>query len=132
MKQVKLGKGASRPVTKYDDILNFFMAPADIPVRKLWDLAKEYKVDRKISLSFLDIIIPVYHQMFKTLYNLKVTGIDHIQVGKRCIISPNHSSWLDAQLIASILPQRAYFLAKKELLKMPVSGLIENTLILPV
>ncbi len=124
MKQTKLGKGVSRPVTKYDDILNFFMAPADIPVRRLWELAKEYKVDRQISLSFLDLIIPVYHQMFKSLYNLKVTGLENIQVGKRCIISPNHSSWLDAQLIASILPQRAYFLAKKELLKMPVSGVM--------
>ncbi len=124
MKQTKLGKGASRPITKYDDILNFFMAPADVPVRKLWELAKEYKVDRKISLSFLDLIMPVYHQMFKSLYNLKVTGIENIPSGKRCIIAPNHSSWLDAQLIASILPQRAYFLAKKELLKMPVSGVM--------
>jgi 1-acyl-sn-glycerol-3-phosphate acyltransferase len=124
MKQTKLGKGASRPITKYDDILNFFMAPADVPVRKLWELAKEYKVDRQISLSFLNLIMPVYHQIFKSLYNLKVTGIENIPVGKRCIISPNHSSWLDAQLIASILPQRAYFLAKKELLKMPVSGVM--------
>ncbi len=124
MKQTKLGKGASRPITKYDDVLNFFMAPADIPIRKLWELAKEYKVDRKISLSFLDLIMPVYHQMFKSLYNLKVTGIENIPVGKRCIIAPNHSSWLDAQLIASILPQRAYFLAKKELLRMPVSGVM--------
>lgn len=124
MKQTKLGKGASRPVTKYDDVMNFFMTPADIPIRKLWELAKEYKVDRKISLSFLDAIIPIYHQMFKSFYNLQVTGIDKIPVGKKCIIAPNHSSWLDAQLIASILPQRAYFLAKKELLKMPVSGVM--------
>ncbi|MBP9886358.1 MAG: 1-acyl-sn-glycerol-3-phosphate acyltransferase [Leptospiraceae bacterium] len=124
MKQTRLGKGASRPITKYDEILNFFMTPADIPIRKLWELAKEYKVDRKITLSFLDVIIPIYHQMFKSLYNLKVTGIEKIPLGKRCIISPNHSSWLDAQLIASILPQRAYFLAKKELLKMPVSGVM--------
>ena len=41
MKQTKLGKGASRPVTKYDEIMNFFMTPADIPIRKLWELAKE-------------------------------------------------------------------------------------------
>jgi 1-acyl-sn-glycerol-3-phosphate acyltransferase len=124
MKQTKLGKGASRPVTKYDEIMNFFMTPADIPIRKLWDLAKEYKVDRQISLSFLDLVLPVYHQMFKSLYNLHVSGLSHIPVGKKCIIAPNHSSWLDAQLIASILPQRAYFLAKKELLKMPVSGVM--------
>ncbi|MBK8398879.1 MAG: 1-acyl-sn-glycerol-3-phosphate acyltransferase [Leptospiraceae bacterium] len=43
---------------------------------------------------------------------------------------PNHFSWLEAQLIASILPQRAYFLAKKELLKMPVSGVIMEKSIL--
>jgi 1-acyl-sn-glycerol-3-phosphate acyltransferase len=62
--------------------------------------------------------------MFKVLYNLQVTGIGNIPVGKKCIITPNHSSWLDAQLIASILPQHAFFLAKKELLKMPVSGVM--------
>lgn len=124
MKQTRLGKGASRPITKYDDVMNFFMKPADIPLRKLWELAKEYKVDRNITLGFLDLIIPIYQQMFKTIYNLEVTGLEQVPVGKKCIIAVNHSSWLDAQLIASILPQRAYFLAKKELLKMPVSGVM--------
>ena len=48
--------------------------------------------------------------------------------GTRAIITPNHSSWLDAQLLGPFLLEKTYFMAKKELLKIPVFGVFMEML----
>ena len=64
----------------------------------------------------------IYYIIYKTLYRLKIEGRDNIPPGTGYIIASNHNSYADPPLVGACLKQPVYFMAKKELFKIPVLG----------
>ena len=52
-----------------------------------------------------------------------VEGVEHIPHDQPEIIVSNHTSWLDIPAIATTVPKRTRFVAKKELERVPLFGL---------
>lgn len=52
---------------------------------------------------------------------VQVTGLERIPEGP-CVFIANHVSWIDIWVLVACLPGRARFLAKRELLRVPVFG----------
>ena len=104
------------------------MKPVDMPLRALWAAAKKLGYGEKLTSSITENFFPFMRAFFRTVYNIKLTGIENLPVGKRAIITPNHGSWLDAQLLGPFLLEDTYFLAKKELLTFPVMGIFMEML----
>lgn len=56
------------------------------------------------------LVRPVLLWLFKTLYNVKVIGLENYEnAGKRVVIVANHTSFLDAALLAVYFPDRLTF-----------------------
>lgn len=55
----------------------------------------------------------------RLLYPTKIVGRKNLPKGK-CVLSVNHTSSMDAALLAGYLFEKKYFLAKEELFKHPV------------
>jgi len=53
---------------------------------------------------------------------MKVTGLDNIEEGKNYIILANHTSNLDIPMLSTALPMIFYYVAKKELQRVPFLG----------
>ena len=59
-----------------------------------------------------------------TFFRLKIYCKEHVPLEGTVIVAINHKSFWDAPLIASILPRKLAFMAKKELFDVPVLGSI--------
>lgn len=51
-----------------------------------------------------------------------IHGAEHLRPGEPMVIVSNHASWFDVFAIAATLPLPYHFVAKKELLKVPLFG----------
>ena len=111
-----------RPITKHDNINKILMAPAEKIARFGWNLLKKYDLADAVSAKTMDFITPLYKKFFTAAYGLTVTGQENIPEGG-AIIAPNHSSWMDVNVLAPSLPKRAQFMAKAELLEVPLTGI---------
>ncbi|MDX1350465.1 MAG: lysophospholipid acyltransferase family protein, partial [Putridiphycobacter sp.] len=54
--------------------------------------------------------------------DLKVKGLENIDPQKNYIIMSNHTSYLDVPILLAAYPKNIYFVAKKELLRIPFFG----------
>lgn len=62
--------------------------------------------------------------LWLTGFRLKVEGVEHFMRNPQCVMVGNHSSMLDMFTMASGVPHAFKTLAKKEIEKIPVVGLI--------
>jgi 1-acyl-sn-glycerol-3-phosphate acyltransferase len=53
---------------------------------------------------------------------VRVTGLEHVPEGRRCIFMSNHVSNLDPPVLVPEIPQRCSVLLKKELMSIPILG----------
>lgn len=53
---------------------------------------------------------------------LEVQGLQHFEKDKNYIIISNHTSYLDIPILLSAMPRNIYFIAKKELMRVPLFG----------
>lgn len=53
---------------------------------------------------------------------VSISGLEHIPRRQPCILVSNHASYLDAYLLAALLPLKISFVAKTELLQRPLIG----------
>jgi 1-acyl-sn-glycerol-3-phosphate acyltransferase len=62
-------------------------------------------------------ILQVSVRLWLCLTGIRVmaTGLSNIPLNRPCVLVPNHSSYLDSFVLASVLPPRFVFLAKREL-----------------
>jgi len=58
--------------------------------------------------------------VFKLFFRLKVFGAENVPAAGPLIFAANHSSYADPPLIASCVNRPVYFIAKKELFKIPL------------
>lgn len=56
------------------------------------------------------------------IFRIKVKGLENIEETDKIIVCANHKSLLDPIFLAISLPQRIYFMAKKELFDKPFVG----------
>jgi 1-acyl-sn-glycerol-3-phosphate acyltransferase len=71
--------------------------------------------------------------VFTVVFRLKITGLSNLPETGGFIIASNHNSLIDPPLVGSSIRQPVYFMAKKELFKIPVFGrLITATHAFPV
>jgi 1-acyl-sn-glycerol-3-phosphate acyltransferase len=55
---------------------------------------------------------------------VRVEGLEHLPRGQPCTLVSNHASYLDAYLLAAVLPLRISFVAKSELRDRPIIGFL--------
>lgn len=68
---------------------------------------------RKVWAPFILFIIQI---------DLKVEGLEFIEDDKNYIIMSNHTSYLDVPILLCAYPKNIYFIAKRELLRIPFFG----------
>jgi 1-acyl-sn-glycerol-3-phosphate acyltransferase len=67
----------------------------------------------------------LFHFMFRTVFRLKVVGLENVPVGQPVILCANHTSNLDPPLLGSpLVGRRVHYMAKAELFDIPVLGWI--------
>ncbi len=75
--------------------------------------ASDYNILRSLFYWWADYCVCVPY--FKIFYNIKVTGRENMEKGKRYILAPNHISLLDPFVVATSVHKRVAYMAKKEL-----------------
>jgi 1-acyl-sn-glycerol-3-phosphate acyltransferase len=55
---------------------------------------------------------------------VEIRGLEHVPAGRSCIFMCNHVSNLDPPVVLPLLPGRSSVLLKKELMKIPILGLV--------
>lgn len=69
-------------------------------------------------------IVAIIRPFVRVLYGLKVSGIENIPQSGGCIICPNHTSNADPVLLAITFHRQIYFMAKAELFKNRILGVL--------
>lgn len=69
-------------------------------------------------------IVTIIRPFVRVLYGLKVSGIENIPQSGGCIICPNHTSNADPVLLAITFRRQIYFMAKAELFKNRILGML--------
>lgn len=60
--------------------------------------------------------------LFISGIELEIEGLDKIKENENYIIMSNHTSYLDVPILLSAYPKNIYFIAKRELLRIPFFG----------
>jgi 1-acyl-sn-glycerol-3-phosphate acyltransferase len=105
--------GAAVFLTVLFAILDLFVA---FPLSLLLDHGTRWRVHQN-SIRWARSIIG-----FSLIWNLVVTGREHLQKGKHYIVVANHQSLLDILAVCAALSINFKFLAKRELFKVPFMG----------
>jgi 1-acyl-sn-glycerol-3-phosphate acyltransferase len=65
----------------------------------------------------------LFHFIFRTVFRLKVIGLENVPVGQPVILCANHTNNLDPPLLGSpLVGRRVHYMAKAELFEVPVLG----------
>jgi CMP/dCMP kinase len=69
----------------------------------------------------------------RVLWGFHVEGVENVPTAGGVILACNHKSYLDPPLVGSVLPREIYFLAKRELFRIPViSGWMRSRNVVPI
>ncbi len=72
-----------------------------------------------------NVICWAFIQVFRFIYRWDVDGRENLPVSGPLIICSNHISWWDPPLVGCVAwPRHVHFMAKEELFRLPVLGLI--------
>lgn len=74
---------------------------------------EDYNIWRTLFYLWADYCVCVPY--FNIFYDLKVSGKENMEKGKRYILAPNHISLLDPFVVASVVHKKVAYMAKKEL-----------------
>ena len=71
--------------------------------------------------------------IFSTVYRREITGLENLPKNGSYILAANHQSYADPPLVGSCIKKKIYYIAKKELFKIPFFGwLIKKANAFPV
>ena len=71
--------------------------------------------------------------IFSTVYRRIIIGLENLPKSGPYILASNHNSYADPPLIGSCINKETYYIAKKELFKIPIFGwLIKKTNAFPI
>jgi 1-acyl-sn-glycerol-3-phosphate acyltransferase len=63
-----------------------------------------------------------FHAAFRTVWRLRVKGLENIPREGGILFAPHHASWADPPLVGAVSPRMIHFMAKQELFEIPVFG----------
>lgn len=66
--------------------------------------------------------------LIKVLFRIQVEGLENFPEEGAVIVYSNHKSWWDPVVVGCVLKRPIFFMAKKELFKIPVFGYILKSL----
>lgn len=64
----------------------------------------------------------LFSVIFRTLWRMKVRGLENVPAKGAAIVAANHFSLADPPLLGGALPRRVHYMAKKELFEVPILG----------
>ncbi|PIU83663.1 MAG: 1-acyl-sn-glycerol-3-phosphate acyltransferase [Elusimicrobia bacterium CG06_land_8_20_14_3_00_38_11] len=71
--------------------------------------------------------------VFTVIYRREITGLENLPKNSSYILAANHQSYADPPLVGSCIKKKIYYIAKKELFRIPVFGwLIKKANAFPV
>lgn len=72
-----------------------------------------------VCVLLTDVILKgLFYYLFRVLYRLEVHGLEHVEAaGEKAVIAVNHVSFLDAALLAAVLPGRPAFAINTQMAK---------------
>jgi 1-acyl-sn-glycerol-3-phosphate acyltransferase len=71
--------------------------------------------------AFYDTVNFLARLLLRLLTNTTVIGLENVPHQGRLIVIGNHTSWVDANLVAAAIPRRIVFMSKKENLTNPLA-----------
>jgi len=77
----------------------------------------------RFSKFFIAPFCPVIKPIFRSLFKIKVYGLEHIPEGSY-LVAPNHRSYLDPPVLNAVFPKHLTFIAKEELFRTPILGIL--------
>lgn len=69
-----------------------------------------------------ELAVPVGKLLFRTLFKLKVVGIENMPRHGPGLICSNHCSYMDPMLAVVAIPRKVYSLSRKEVYQQPLLG----------
>lgn len=82
--------------------------------------------EKKEKIQFVDkMLVPVLEQVIKiTGADVTVTGAENVPVNEAVLYVGNHQGNMDIPLLYLTAPQKMSFVAKKEMVKLPIFGFL--------
>lgn len=75
----------------------------------------------------------IFKVIFDIIYRREISGLENLPKNSPYILAANHQSYADPPLVGSCIKKQIYFIAKKELFRIPIFGwLINRTNAFPV
>lgn len=99
------GEAVSRVLT-LRDLLQEVEASGVIPGSRDVDRQAAYRPPGRVAQALGGVVLGLVRVLVRTLYRLRVTGVERICVDAPLVIAPNHASYLDPLAVASALPRR--------------------------
>ncbi|HQP34760.1 MAG TPA: 1-acyl-sn-glycerol-3-phosphate acyltransferase [Polyangiaceae bacterium] len=101
------------------EVVNHLLMPADRVIGATFDALDLLGAYQPMRETGYQLSISALEQVYKVLHRLQVEGRDNIPSGG-CIITPNHASWLDVEMVAVAAGRRVHFVAKSEFRDWPL------------
>ena len=81
---------------------------------------------------FYKIVRPFVSFIFRFLFHPTVIGLENISQDGRVVLAGNHTDWLDPVMIVSVQKRCVHFLAKEELFRGVLKGVVRGMGCIPV
>ncbi len=79
-------------------------------------------------MSFYQSIYKLFARPLRAIFRVQVVGSEKLPQERGCILCANHTSLLDVLIISAGLNRQVRYMAKKELFKVPLLGLLITAL----
>jgi 1-acyl-sn-glycerol-3-phosphate acyltransferase len=74
----------------------------------------------------------IANRVVRTVFRLRVTGVENLPADGPVLLAGNHSGFLDGPLVYMVLPRQAAFLVKSELERGPFRRILDFAMQIPI
>lgn len=101
------------------EVVNRFLMPADRVLGAAIDTLDFLGAYEPIRDTGYALSVSGLERVYRVMHKLEVIGRENVPEGG-CIITPNHASWLDVEMVAVAAGRRVNFVAKSEFRHWPL------------
>ncbi|MGC8852621.1 MAG: lysophospholipid acyltransferase family protein, partial [Hydrogenobacter sp.] len=77
----------------------------------------------RFSKFFLAPLCPLVKPLFRSFFRIRAYGLENVPEGSY-LVAPNHRSYLDPPVLNAVFPKHLTFIAKEELFRAPILGML--------